>query len=356
MTPIPEAVPKLVPVVLSVALLAIVPARGSSASIGWMVTAECPISGSAGDDEITGTSGNDVICGLEGNDRIDGEGGHDVLIGGGGDDQLDGDEGNDVVSHEAAAEGVVADLRSGSSHGDGSDVLTAVEALIGSANDDVLTGNSDGNLLSGLGGTDLLFGEGGADSILGGEGEDYLSGTAGSLLDGGDGSDTCQPEVGAVESVSCVHPSPADANDTHGFLDVRQVDSFLGTEEPVWKVVTISRWSAFKMWDQGFVVVYLDTFGAELPDYYALIRSVGTRLRGTLFRNSRKVAGLEVWRRNARSVSIRIPMENLAMGDGRRFFRWRLVTLTDRCRRTCFDRIPDEGSMVQPYSYLSSQE
>jgi hypothetical protein len=347
-TPLPEAVPKLLPVALSVALLAIIPAGGSSASTQGPAAAECSISGSAGDDVITGTSGNDVICGLEGNDRIDAEGGDDVLIGGDGDDQLDGDEGNDVVSYETAAGGVVADLRSGSSHGDGGDLLTAVEGLIGSANDDVLTGNPDGNLLSGLGGTDLLFGEGGADTILGGEGEDYLAGTTGSFLDGGDGSDTCNPELGPVASVSCVDPSPGDENDTHGFLDVKQVDSFLETEEPVWKVVTMSRWSAFKMWDRGFVVVYLDTFGAELPDYYALIRSVGTRLRGTLFRNSHKVARLEVWRRNARSVSIRIPMEKLTLGERRGFFRWRVVTLTDRCRRICFDRIPDEGALVHP--------
>lgn len=303
---------------------------------------------------ITGTSADDVICGLEGNDQIDAEGGDDVLIGGAGDDHLDGDEGDDVVSYEAALEGIVADLGSGSSLGEGSDLLVAVEGLVGSANDDVLTGNPADNVLSGLGGTDLLFGRGGADTLLGGDGEDYLAGSDGSSLDGGEGSDTCQPEPGSVSLISCLQPSPADRNDTHGFLDVKHVDSFLETEELVWRVVTISRWSAFEMWDQGFVLVYLDSFGADVADYYALIRSVGTRLRGTLYRNAHKVAGLDVWRRNRRSVSIRIPFDKLLLGEGRRFFRWRVVTLTDRCRHTCFDRIPDEGALVQPLPVIGN--
>jgi Ca2+-binding RTX toxin-like protein len=338
----------------AVALLALLPANGSGASTAAVTVApECSISGSPGDDVITGTSADDVICGLEGNDQIDAEGGDDVLIGGAGDDHLDGDGGDDVVSYEAALEGIVADLGSGSSVGDGSDLLVAVEGLVGSAKDDVLTGNPADNALSGLGGTDLLFGRGGADRLLGGDGEDYLAGTTGSLLDGGEGSDTCHPEMDSVTLLSCLEPSPADENDTHGFLDVKQVESFLDTHEPAWKVVTISRWSALRMWDQGFVLVYLDTFGADVADYYALIRSVGTRLRGTLYRNAHRVAGLHLWRRDRRSVSIRIPFEKLLLGEGRRFFRWRVVTLTDRCRLTCFDRIPDEGSLVQPLSALA---
>lgn len=349
MTPIPGARSRLLTAAAAVGLLALLHAGGSEASANADISAtDCTISGSPGDDVITGTAGDDVVCGLEGNDRIDAEGGDDVLIGGAGDDHLDGDEGDDVVSYEIALEGIVADLGSGSSVGEGSDQLAAVENVVGSANDDVLTGDPAGNALSGLGGTDLLFGAGGADTVLGGEGEDYLVGSVGSILDGGEGSDTCEPEAGSVTQLSCFHSSPADENDTHGFLDVKQVDSFLDTHEPVWKVVTISKWSPFKMWDQGFVLVYLDTFGADVADYYALIRSVGTRLRGTLYRNTHKVAELHVWRRNPRSVSIRVPFEKLLLGEGRRFFRWRVVTLTDRCRHTCFDRIPDEGALVRP--------
>jgi hemolysin type calcium-binding protein len=312
------------------------------------VAPACIISGTPGDDVISGTPGDDVICGLEGNDRIDGGAGEDVLNGGPGDDVLNGGDGQDVATYETALEGIVADLPAGTASGEGSDLLAGVEDLTGSAGDDVLTGTAAANTLSGLGGTDLLFGEGGADALLGGDGEDYLTASTGSLLDGGEDTDTCEPGPGSVAMVSCFSPSPPDENDTHGFLDVKEVDSFLGTDEPVWRVVTLARWSNFKMWDQGFVLVYLDTFGADEPDYYALIRSVRSRLRATLYRNGHQLSSLSVWRRSRRSVSMRIPLEKLVVGTTRPFYRWRVVTLTDRCRRTCFDRIPDEGALVQP--------
>lgn len=334
-------------------MLAVPPADGAGPTERAMTSTACTISGTPGDDMITGTSGDDVICGLEGNDWIDGGAGNDVLNGGPGDDILIGGDGQDVATFETALEGVVADLSVGTASGEGSDLLSSVEGLTGSGHDDVLIGSAAANTLSGLGGTDLLFGGGGADTLLGGDGEDYLTGSAGSLLDGGEGTDTCEPESGPVAMISCLLPSPRDEDDTHGFLDVKQVDSFLDTDEPVWRVVTISRWSALKMWDRGFILVYLDTFGADLPDYYALIRSVGTRLRGTLYRNGHKVASLNVWRRSQRSVSIRIPLQKLLVGSTRHYYRWRVVTLTDRCRRTCFDRIPDEGALVQPLPDLS---
>lgn len=317
------------------------------------VAPACTISGTPGDDVIAGTPGDDVLCGLEGNDRIDGGAGNDVLNGGPGDDTLSGGDGQDVATYETALEGIVADLLSGTASGEGSDLLAGVEDLTGSPSDDVLTGTAAANTISGLGGTDLLFGGGGADTLLGGEGEDYLTASTGSLLDGGAGANTCVPGPGSVATISCLSPSPPDENDTHGFLDVKEVRSFLGSNEPVWRVITISRWSVFKMWDQGFILVYLDTFGADLPDYYALIRSVGSRLRATLYRNGHRLSSLSVWRGSRRSVSIRIPLEKLVVGAARRFYRWRVVTLTDRCRHTCFDRIPNEGALVQPLPDLS---
>jgi hypothetical protein len=317
------------------------------------VSPACTITGTHGDDVLVGTPGDDVICGGEGNDHIDGGAGNDVLSGGPGDDTLYGGDGQDAATYETALEGIVADLLAGTASGEGTDVLAGVEDLTGSAGDDVLTGTAAANTLSGLGGTDLLFGEGGADTLLGGDGEDYLTASTGSFLDGGEDTDTCEPGPGSVATVSCFSPSPMDEDDTHGFLDVKEVDSFLGTDEPVWRVVTLARWSNFKMWDRGFVLLYLDTFGEDPPDYYALIRSVGTRLRATLYRNGHRLASLPVWRRNSRSVSIRIPFDKLLVGADRRFYRWRVVTLTDRCRRTCFDRIPDEGALVQPFPDLS---
>lgn len=315
---------------------------------GMSPSTACTVSGTPGDDVLTGTPSDDVMCGLEGNDVLDALSGNDVLLGGPGDDQLDGDDGLDVASYETSVEGVTADLGTGTASGDGADVLSGAESLTGSVGDDVLRGSASENVLSGLGGTDLLFGQGGADTLLGGDGEDFLAGSGGTLLDGGNDNDTCRPDQGPVAVVSCLGRSPEDENDTHGFLDVKHIDSSLETNEPVWRVITISRWSVFRMWDRGFVVVYLDTFGGPLHDYYALVRSVGVRLRATLYRNGHRLGSLSVWRRNRRSVSIRIPFDKLLVAADRDFYRWRVVTLTDRCRNTCFDRIPDDGAMVEP--------
>lgn len=329
-------------------------AGAGSAQSGIDASAACTVSGTPGDDVITGTSADDVICGFEGNDLLDGQSGNDVLLGGLGDDQLSGGDGVDVASYETSVVGIAADLGSGTASGDGADALVGVESLIGTAGDDVLRGSVAENVLSGLGGTDLLFGRGGADTLLGGDGEDFLTGSGGTIFDGGNENDTCRPSQGPVAVVSCLSTSPQDENDTHGFLDVKHIDSFLETDEPVWRVITISRWSVFRMWDRGFVLVYLDTFGGPLHDYYALIRSVGTRLRATLYRNGHRLGSLPVWRRNSRSVSIRVPFEKLLVAADRGFYRWRVVTLTDRCRNTCFDRIPDDGAMVEPLQSLAA--
>jgi hypothetical protein len=308
----------------------------------------CTISGSIGDDVIRGTPGDDVICGLEGNDQIDGRLGNDVLDGGPGDDALAGGDGADTVTFESAPAGLTADLAGGSASGYGSDVLQEIEALTGSGWDDVLTGTPARDTLSGLGGTDLLFGVEGPDTLLGGDGEDYLSGSGGSVLDGGGSTNTCVPGPGTVTTISCLPPSPPDPNDSQGFLDVRRVDSVLESEAPVWRVQTGSRWSVFKMWDRGFILLHLDTFGADVSDYYAMIRSTGGRLRATLYRNGHALSRLTVWRDGRRSVFIRIPLRKLLTGGTRRFYKWRLLTLTDRCRRACLDRVPGDGALVQP--------
>ncbi len=315
---------------------------------GISAATACTIFGTPAGDVIRGTPGDDVICALEGNDQVDAGRGNDVLDGGEGDDSLIGGEGADVVTFETASIGVTADLTAGSASGQGSDALVEIEGLTGSPHEDVLTGTVAADVLSGLGATDLLFGLEGADTLLGGDGEDYLSGSGGSVLDGGAGTNTCVAGRGTVATVSCVPPSPPDHNDAHGFLDVGKVETDLASDVPVWKVVTRSRWSVFRMWDRGFILIYLDTFGADPADYYALVRSTGKRLRGALYRNGHRLAPVGVWREGRRSVSVRIPLRNLFPVVARRFYRWRVLTLTDRCRRTCFDRVPADGGLVQP--------
>ena len=54
--------------------------------------------------------------------------------------------------------------------GAGSDTLTSIENLTGSAFDDTLTGDGNANILSGLAGDDTLNGGAGNDTLDGGDG------------------------------------------------------------------------------------------------------------------------------------------------------------------------------------------
>ena len=116
--------------------------------------------GNAADNVIIGGAGDDVLAGL---------GGNDVLTGG---------DGVDTADYSAAAGGVVASLAGGAALDDGdggSDTLTGIENLTGSAHNDVLTGDSGANLLAGGMGDDVLIGGGGNDTLNGGAGFDTAS-------------------------------------------------------------------------------------------------------------------------------------------------------------------------------------
>jgi Ca2+-binding RTX toxin-like protein len=176
------------------------------------------LSGSAQNDILTGNNSDNVLLGNGGADALDGKGGFDyasynnatagvtaslltpasnageaagdtftsiegligsafddVLIGntGGnwlegalGADTLNGGDGFDYASYYSAATGVTASLVSPASNtGEAAgDVYIAMEALGGSAFDDVLTGDANGNWLVGQGGADVLDGGGGTDT------------------------------------------------------------------------------------------------------------------------------------------------------------------------------------------------
>jgi Ca2+-binding RTX toxin-like protein len=59
--------------------------------------------------------------------------------------------------------------------GEGEDVISGVEGVIGSQGADILTGNEGPNVIKGSGGDDVLTGISGADIIDGGNGEDWVS-------------------------------------------------------------------------------------------------------------------------------------------------------------------------------------
>jgi hypothetical protein len=146
----------------------------------------------------------------------------------------------------------------------------------------------------------------------------------------------------------------SEGNDTKGALDVRRVDKLLG-RRPVWRVTTWSGWRAREMRDRGYVLVHIDTFGSARSDYYILIRSGGERLRGLLFTNrlppanDRRLGFVRVWRRDRRSVSARLPLRRLRIGEEREMYRWYVQTVFTswKCRRTCLDRAPDSGAVEQ---------
>jgi hypothetical protein len=151
------------------------------------------------------------------------------------------------------------------------------------------------------------------------------------------------------------HRNLRDPNDTRGMLDVRSVKSFGVVRKPGWRIVTSSRWTLRRMQDRGFVLVNLDTFGGSRFDYYALIGSNGSRMKGTLWRDraskrDRRVSKLRVWRADGKSVSVRIPMSRMKLGAERLEYRWYAQTLftSSKCKQVCIDRVPNEGAINEP--------
>lgn len=63
------------------------------------------------------------------------------------------------------------------------DVLSSIENVIGSGDDDVITGSSGANILQGGDGDDILRGEGGNDILIGGEGADIFAFEPGDGID-----------------------------------------------------------------------------------------------------------------------------------------------------------------------------
>ena len=304
----------------------------------------CTIVGTWGEDTLRGTKGDDVICGL---------GGNDLLAGGAGDDVLSGGDGTDTVSYAGSPIGVRVDLAAGTATGFGSDTIEGVENVTGSQHDDVLSGSDGPNALAGLGGTDLLFGRGGADNLDGGIGSDFLDGGAGDdTLTGDGGVDTCLQDLG-TGSRDCPGRVRVDGNDTKGPLDVSRVQLSPGATRVGVGIRTLSAWSPRTIWDHGFFVVLLDSFGDAKPDYEVLIRSDGVRLQAHLRRASgggAPIARAEVGRTNLHEVSVSIPIARLRFDTARAYYRWQVESLWNDtpCPNVCFDVVNDGGAAAEP--------
>ncbi|MDH4113690.1 MAG: hypothetical protein OEV60_13595 [Actinomycetota bacterium] len=158
--------------------------------------------------------------------------------------------------------------------------------------------------------------------------------------------------VVAIASPS-FHSGANDPNDTKGLLDVRRVRLAHkgGTEATV---IMFASWSPAAIWDRGNVYVFLDTSGADDAEYFVLVRSTGSGLQGSLWRDRRDrrdvfLRTVKVRRKTGNGVSVAIPIKSLEFGGFRTsYFWWATTTFTGRvCRRTCVDRAPDDGSVEQ---------
>lgn len=157
--------------------------------------------GTSGDDTIYAysqgdASTNDVIRAGGGNDYVDGGAGNDVIEGGAGDDTIDGGTENDTVSYATAGSAVTVNLATTTAQntgGAGTDTITNVENLIGSAYNDTLTGDGNANIIEGGAGNDTINGAGGTDTLSyenAGAGITINLATATGQNTGGAGTDT----------------------------------------------------------------------------------------------------------------------------------------------------------------------
>ncbi|MEZ0241770.1 MAG: calcium-binding protein, partial [Sphingomonas sp.] len=172
--------------------------------------------GGEGADLIHGMDGDDDLLGGEGNDSLYGDAGIDSLTGGDGDDFLDGGAGNDTALYRDAASAVTVDLRitaAQATGGAGSDTLTGIENLEGSAYADHLTGSTSGNILTGGDGNDVLDGRGGPDKLYGGDGADTFVFQPGA---GGDRIFDFVPGVDKIDFTACGFTSFADVQAAMG--------------------------------------------------------------------------------------------------------------------------------------------
>ncbi|MDP9069122.1 MAG: hypothetical protein M3N53_12370 [Actinomycetota bacterium] len=150
------------------------------------------------------------------------------------------------------------------------------------------------------------------------------------------------------------HLDVPDGNDTRGLLDVRRVD-LSGSERPTWHVITFTDWTVGRVFDRGYFLVRLDTFGTARYDYYALVWSNGYRMRANLFRDPQRrrdynVATLTAWHPTASSIKVRIPLRTMRIGKDRLDYTWQIETLfsSKNCPRVCIDQVPDRMGVAEP--------
>jgi hypothetical protein len=153
------------------------------------------------------------------------------------------------------------------------------------------------------------------------------------------------------------HTTVEDGNDTRSVLDVRTATvRHFKPRVPIWRIDTWNPWTKKRIWDRGFIFVYLDTRWdkRERPEHYVMIRSTGKKMQALLFRdlaagNDRLMRSLRIWRWNLRRVAFKLKLSVLLWGPKPRFYRWSVFTTmtSEFCPSTCLDAVPNSGSVRQ---------
>lgn len=177
-------------------------AHGGEAAGDLFTSIERYLGGDASDTMIAAGAGA-WFGGGAGTDYLYGGNGADTLQGGRGGDVLNGGGSLDIASYADAPEGITAQLflNDGTTDGKitagawGSDTLTSIEAVEGSAFNDGLYGDLRANRLIGGAGDDTIAGGPGEDLLEAGAGNDRVFVDADDFsADGGDGIDTLEFE------------------------------------------------------------------------------------------------------------------------------------------------------------------
>ncbi len=179
------------------------------------------LNGGDGDDFIYGGWGDDIINGGDGDDQLVGGDftnnaptGDDMFIGSSGNDTIRGGDGEDTADYSSHGAGITVAYKFIGASNEYLEILMPavggnpqyaqklyeVEAIIGTAFDDVMTGLQYDETFFGGAGIDILDGGDGEDRLDGGENSDQVFGGLGNdivngglgvdTVDGGDGIDT----------------------------------------------------------------------------------------------------------------------------------------------------------------------
>lgn len=161
------------------------------------------LNGADGDDTLTDSGGdpaNDVLNGGPGDDTLSAGRGADVYTGGDGDDWV-----TDYASRTSSVAVSLDDNADDGASGEGDNVGSDVENVLGGNAADALSGNPADNELIGGAGNDAIAGGDGNDGLSGGNGRDVVDGGGGrDSLDGGAGADKLKAAGdGTTDRLTC---------------------------------------------------------------------------------------------------------------------------------------------------------